>query len=183
MPERVRLIGDPNRPIRVVEDPALVDQPDLAFFLDAWHRHKGDAPVPLRSAFAPRDYGPRLQWLVLAMALPDYADFRYRIIGSRVTRYFGADNTGRTVREVFGDIVPEMGEFICWIFGKTCKTARPVRFAGSAFAIEKMYCPDYDSLCLPYSSDGRRRDLVLQMFVFNPDRLAGSRDARRLDLE
>jgi hypothetical protein len=123
-----------------------------------------------------------LQWLVLAEALPDYSDFRYRIIGSRVTRYFGGDNTGKTVREVF-DEVPAMADFICWVFGKTCKTAKPIRFSGPAFALRKMYCPDYDSLCLPYSSQGDRRDLVLQVFVFSPDRLAGSRDVRRLDVE
>jgi hypothetical protein len=163
-------------------DPNLVEQPDLAFFLAAWQGHKGDAAVPLRSAFAPRDYGSRLQWLVLAEVLPDDADFRYRLIGSRVTHYFGGDNTGRTVRQVFA-ASPEMGDFICWVFGKTCKSAKPVRFAGPAFALEKMYCPDYDSLCLPYSSDGHHCDLVLQMFVFSPDRLAGSRDVRRLDLE
>jgi hypothetical protein len=182
MAERVRLIGDPERPIRVVEDPVQVEHPDLAFLLDAWRRQKGDDLIALRSAFVPRDYGPRLQWLVLAESLPDYADFRYRTIGSRVTRYFGGDNTGKTVRQVFGEN-PAMGDFICWVFGKTCKSSKPIRFSGPAFALNDMYCPGYDSLSLPYSSDGCHRDLVLQVFVFSPERLAGSRDVRRLNLE
>ncbi len=151
MVERVRLIGDPRRPIRVVEDPALVEQPDLAFFLDKWRQQKGGALVPPRNSFVPREYGSWLQWLVLAEALPDCVDFRYRLIGSRVTTYFGGDSTGKTVRP--------------------------------SFAYNEMFCPAYDSLCLPYSSDGQGCDLVLEMFVFSPQRLAGSRDVRRLDVE
>ncbi len=161
----------------------MIEQPELAFFLDTWRNQKGGALVPLRSAFVPREYGRRLQWLVLAEALDDFTDFRFRLIGSRVTRYFGGDNTGKTVHNVFDDAFPAMGEFICWAFRKACRNSIPIRFAGPAFALKKMFCPEYDSLCLPYSSDGDRSDQVLQVFVFNPDRLTGSRDARRLELE
>ena len=34
-------------------------------------------------------------------ALPDYADFRYRLVGSSVCEYFLANGTGKTVSEVF----------------------------------------------------------------------------------
>src|SRR5258706_31825 len=81
------------------------------------------------------------------------------------------------------DVFPAMGEFICWVLARTCTTARPIRFAGPSFAYNEMFCPDYDSLCLPYSSDGQGCDLVLEMFVFSPQRLSGSRDVRRLDVE
>src|SRR5258706_9886154 len=183
MSGRVRLYGDETRPVRVVEDPCSIENPALAYFLDLWRSRCGPLGVPEKRDFGPKEFGPRLPWLVLLEALSDYSDFRYRVLGARVGDYFTSCRTGMTVREAFADIDPPTGDFVLRILKKACDTRKPIRVSGPAFSLNNVYCPDYDTLYLPFSSDGTRCDLVLDAFVFNPAELKGSRDAKlRLSL-
>jgi hypothetical protein len=180
--ERIQFLDDPVRPVRVIEDPDSIEDSTLAFFLDHWRTKCGSTGVPLRDAFGPREFGVRLPWLVLAEALPGLSDFRYRLIGSRVAEYFGADNTGKTVSEAFDASDLQVGQFIRWILRRTCTVRRPVRLTGPAFALRNVFCPDYDTLYLPFSTDGNSADLVLNAFVFNPTKIIGSRDVELVRL-
>ena len=180
MTERVQMVGDPARPTRLVEDPADIDEPKLSFFLSYWRTKRGQSTLPLRSSFAPRDVRSNLSWVVVIDALPEYTDFRYRVVGTRVADYFLGDGTGKTVRQAFGGVNSELVEGTLRIYRHTCVERIPIRLSGPATVHKNIYFPKYDSLYLPYSSDGENADRLLSIFTFNPQKLVATRSAELL---
>jgi len=145
-----------------------------SFFLAYWRAARRDGNVPAYDDFDPRDVKSYLRWVIVADALADYSDFRYRVVGTRVTDYFLGDGTGRTVREVFAE-VPDFAQFCIYLYARACVTERPVRYAAPASNVEGIYFPTFDALFLPYSSDGERADRVIVAFVFNADAMRAKR--------
>jgi hypothetical protein len=162
--------GDPARPSLFEEDPEEVEGPVLSALLNYWRsQQKGDA-IPLAAGFSPRDVKAHLSWIVVIDALPDYADFRYRVIGSRVCDYFLADGTGKTVTEAFAGM-DALGNSIKEVYRRTCMLGRPTRSTGPATIVDGIYFPNYDSLYLPYSKNGVTADRVINAFSFSYDQM------------
>ena len=81
-------------------DPPRSDKPALAFLRDYWDQKREQRPMPARADINPAEMKKHIRAIVLVEALPDYADFRYRMIGSDVTEHMLGDATGKTVREL-----------------------------------------------------------------------------------
>jgi hypothetical protein len=162
----IQSLGDPHRPTILCEDPDEVEEPVLAFFLSYWQRKLGGRDFPLVTDFVPREVRSNLRWVVLIDALPDYADFRYRLVGSSVCEYFLGDGTGKTVREAFA-INSGLAEGIIQLCRRACVLGRPIRCTGPSAIVADMFFPNYDSLYLPYSTDGKKADRLVNTFVFN----------------
>lgn len=175
MPNQIELVGPRARPITMVADPTDIDNPTLEFFLAYWREKRGSARLPLRSAFNSKDIGARLPWVTVADALPDYVDFRYRVIGSRIDEYFIASATGMTVTEAFATLSAPMGRLVLSMLQKTCIDGVPIRLMGPEFVVNDKYFPDYDTLYLPFSSDGEHADRAVNAFVFNAGKIFGTR--------
>jgi hypothetical protein len=168
MAERTLFVGNPDHPSRVTVDPSTIDQPVLAELLSYWRARRSGRTVPQYSDFSPKDLTRHLSSLVVTDALPELRDFRYRLVGSRVTRYFLSDATGKTIREEFGG---ELGEFLTALNRQACVEGIPVRLTGPAAIIGNTLYPDYDTLYLPWAT-GHLVDKVVSVFVFDPGSLA-----------
>lgn len=167
MVEKTILVGDLQRPSRVVIDPHTIDQPLLQDFLLYWrHRCKGN-DVPQYSDFSPRDFTKHLGSIVVTDALHGHTDFRYRVVGSRVTRYFLSDATGKTIRQEFGG---ELGKFLNDLNRRACSEKIPIRLTGPAAIVGDVLFPDYDTLYLPWAN-GEYVNKVVSVFVFDPESL------------
>lgn len=175
MPNRTEFIGNPARPLAMVANPDAVDNPILEFFLDYWREKRGAARVPLRSAFNSKEVGAKLPWVTVVDALPDYSDFRYRVIGTHIDEYFTVNATGMTVTEAFAHLSAGMGKLVISVLKKTCMDQVPIRLTGPDFVVKDKYFPDYDTLYLPFSSDGEHVDRVVNAFVFNAKKIKGAR--------
>ncbi len=180
MAERVTIIGNSSHPSRMVEDPDAIDNPILSFFLDYWRSRRGDEKLPRTDTFKPREIGQHLPWVVLADALPDYQDFRYRLVGTRVSEYFLADGTGKTVREAFAGLKPGDLEGVVWLYRQPCVTQVPLRFTAPGGRVNGVYFPDYDAGYFPFSTDGNRADRVVNVFTFNYRKFLETRSLRSL---
>jgi hypothetical protein len=167
---------------RVERDPAGVDNPVLSFFLDYWRRSAQQAEhgIPLFNTFRPTDVRGNLAWVVVVDVLPNLEDFRYRVIGTCVAEYFARNSTGLTVSEAFSDWDPPSREGVMDLFRAPCLHRKPFRYSGPGFRLPdtNKFLPDFDSLYLPYSSDGREIDRVLNVFAFDYRELRGRVDAR-----
>jgi len=159
----------------MVTDPDTIDHPILEFFLAYWRGKRGTALVPACSAFNSREIGARLPWVTVVDALPDYADFRYRVIGSHIDEYFVVSATGKTVTDAFADVSAPWGRLVISMLQKTCIARAPIRLTGPEFVVNERYYPDYDTIYLPFSSDGEHPDRVINAFVFNPRKIRGPR--------
>ena len=172
MTEHVQMVGDRLRPTRLVEDPARVENPILTFFLDFWHENRCSGSLPLRASFTPQKIRGNLPWVVMADALPELSDFRFRVVGSRVAEYFLGNGTGKTIREAFVGTDQAFVDSTLWLYRRTCSEQIPIRLTGPSSTFQKIYFPNYDALYLPYSSDGKLADRVVNIFTFNYDEIA-----------
>jgi hypothetical protein len=171
MGERIIFVGDKQRPSRVELDPSAVDNSGFDEFFAYWRSKRGDAIVPQYDEFDPKDLRRQLGFIVIMEALRGYADFRYRLVGSKVTRYFLTDTTGKTIREAFGGV---LAEFLVAINRHACEKSVPVRLSGPTAIIGNTFFPRYDSLYLPWAS-GNSTDKVVSLFLFD-DKSLGQRD-------
>ena len=148
----------------VREDPGNAEHPVSAFFLDYWRSKLRGRNYPLIADFVPKEVRAHLRSVVLIDALPDYSDFRYRLVGSSVCEYFLANATGKTVSEAFES--ERVARGIASVYRRVCELEKPLRVTGPPITVSDVFFPAYDCLYLPYSSDGRRVDRLVNTFAF-----------------
>jgi len=161
------------------ENPDRIDNPVLQFFLRHWREKRGSRAMPARADIRPRDIKPYLGWVCLLDALPGYADFRYRLVGSSVAEYFLGDGTGRTVGDAFA-AHPGVRDGILWLFRTTCLSKKPMRIWSPGAEWEGRWHPDNDALYLPLAADGENADMVMNVFTFNYEEFKKTRSEHTL---
>ncbi len=78
-----------------VFDPDLSDNPRFVELKAYWDRKRGGRAMPMRADIDPLDLRGHLGSLVLIDVLPGLADFRMRLIGSKIVEAYGRDSTGK----------------------------------------------------------------------------------------
>ncbi len=153
----------------VTDNPVRLDNPILDTFLDYWNERRGARAMPSRADIRPNDLKTYLGWLCFVDALPDYEDFRFRLIGSRVSDFFLSNATGLTVREAYAAANAGRAESdaVRWILRQTCTARAPMRVTGGGGDWCGHYYPDYDALYLPLSENGVTANMVMCGFTFN----------------
>jgi hypothetical protein len=170
----------PLTPPRLVAGPTAIDNPILDFFLQYWDRKRGTDVVPNYRDFLPREVGKNLPWVVVVEALPHFSDFRYRVVGSHVCRYFAMNGAGKTVREAFDLLPNEIADDTIAMFRRTCEERMPLRLTAPSSRWSEIYYPEFDALYLPYASDSPLADRVVTIFTFNDDEFRQTRSQRGL---
>lgn len=155
-------------------DPQNLDHPVLHFLKDYWNRIRGERLMPSRADLRPSDMKEHLGWIILADVLPDFADFRYRTIGTRVSQYFFSDDTGKTVSEAFGRYGEAAAKSAVAVYAKAARDRVPVRSYGDAGWLGRAFL-DFDALYLPLSDDGQIANMVLCGFTFDASALVKAR--------
>jgi len=176
MAERVHLTGDPERPTRIMEDPIEIANPILGFFLGYWRDNRQGNALPQYARFVPREIKKHLPWVVVTDALPEYEDFRYRVVGTHVTRYFLGDGTGKTIRQAFAGEDASVAESLVWLHRRACVERIPIRLTGPATVLKNIYFPSYDSIYLPYATGGETAGKIVNVFTFDYREIAETRE-------
>lgn len=148
--------------------PVRIDNPALAAFHAYWDEKRGSRAMPFRAELDPAEFRNYLGWIVMAEALPDYSDFRYRLIGTKITRYFQADNTGRTVTDTFRRFGPKTVDSILSVYREATRGGRPVRVQGEADWLDDYQT--FDALFLPLSDEAGRSNVLMNVFTFDLDK-------------
>ena len=151
--------------------PQRLDHPSLAAVKALWVRKRGTRTLPARSDIDAVDLKDHLGWMLLLDAIGDYEDFRFRLIGTKVTRYFFVEATGKTVTEAFAPFGPGVVNGVLAVYRKTARDGIPVRAFGDAGWLGRDYY-DFDALHLPLSDDGLKANKVLCVFTFDYRRVA-----------
>lgn len=172
----MRAASSPSRlPAQTEIDPRRLDHPVLAAVKAYWDGKRGDRPMPSRAEIDPVELREHLGWILMLDVLDDYADFRFRLIGTKVTRYFLADTTGRTVREAFDRFGPAAVNGVLSVYRKCSRDHVPVRAWGDAGWLgQKFY--EFDAIYLPLSDDGVSANKILSAFTFDYKRVFAERD-------
>ncbi|HEY1706904.1 MAG TPA: PAS domain-containing protein [Rhizomicrobium sp.] len=150
-----------------IENPAEVDNPILAFFLDYWRQKRGASPLPARIDIQIRDFPQYLRWVVLLDAEEELSEFRFRVVGSSVARYFLSDATGTTLSQAYAHAGRDLTELTRMILQRTCKRRVPTRLTGPQSTWKGTFFPNWDALYLPISEDRQMANAILCVFTFN----------------
>lgn len=151
--------------LEILPDPDLSDRPDFQALHSFWQHKRQQRPVPLRRDIDPLELREHLGSLFLAEALPDFEDFRYRLIGTNLTSVMGQEYTGKTLRETFASCDQVFIDGAIDLYRRIVLENVIVRNKGRLIWTAKEYL-HYDILHLPLSSDGTCTDMVMGKMLF-----------------
>ncbi len=149
-----------SSPFGYTLDPDIADNPRFQDLLAYWQKKRGDRALPLRKDIDPLELQPHLGSLVIIECLPGLADFRYRLIGTKVVEAYGRDSTGKTVRELYETTDPEYCECLLQAYHAVATRHVMARLRATLRPVNKIYRLA-DSLLLPLDGgDGTVRWLL-----------------------
>jgi len=144
-----------DRERRHARDLAAIDSVELLRLYDYWEaRHRGDL-LPSREDIDPMELRFILGNLILVDVLRDPLRFRYRLVGSNVSRRMGIDLTGKLLDE---HPDPTFRSGAIPIYTEVANTARP--YARQHDTIMDGRLRRYQVLLLPLAADGRTVDVI-----------------------
>lgn len=97
--------------------------PSLRLMDTYWGERCGTGIAPDRADIDPLDLPGMLGWIMLVERDADRSDFRYRLVGSRITELFGCDLTGQSVKALPD---PDYAGFVENRFWEVVDRGRPV---------------------------------------------------------
>jgi hypothetical protein len=167
----------PARPSNVQSEinPQELRNPILAFLKQYWEDKRGQRAMPSRADIKPAEMKEYLGWIILVDALPAFDDFRFRMIGTRVSQYFLADATGQTMREAFAAYGDQVTRRVIATHRKSARDHVVVRAYGGAGWLGRSFL-DFDAIYLPLSDDGATVNMILSAFTFDAAALIKARE-------
>jgi hypothetical protein len=153
--------------VSVEFDPPRSSKPALAFLKDYWDAKRGARAMPSRADINPAEMKQHIRAIVLVDALPDYSDFRYRMIGGDVTEHMLGDATGKTVLEAMVRYGDEQAKAAVAAYAHMARNHLIMRLHGSAAWLGHPHL-DFDTIHLPLSDDGEHVNMIISAVVFAP---------------
>ncbi len=142
------------------------ENPILRFFHDHWERVRGSRPMPARADISPADIKAHIGSIVIAEALAGFDDFRFKLIGTDVSRYFLADGAGKTVRELYAGAWEDFGACVLQNYRETALARRPLLASIANIRWTNKLRYSMQSIYLPLSEDGEIASSVLTAFTY-----------------
>ncbi|MFC7049417.1 PAS domain-containing protein [Emcibacter nanhaiensis] len=131
-----------------------IPQEELKELFLHWQKIKGDKLMPARKDFNPADVPTLLPNILLADVEQAPRRYRFRLIGTAVTRAMSRDSTGKYLDEVPGTTAME--ERWNWLV----ENRKPYLYEGDLVWSEKSFL-GYYALGLPFSEDGTNVSLLM----------------------
>lgn len=150
----------------VVTDLELdVQNPGLQTLLDYWQEKRGDRPMPARADIDPLEFRGVLPQVLIAEVHHAPLRFRWRLIGTDVTKTLGRDQTGKWFADIYrGDVLTAFNAAL----ELSVVMRRPIRFVGRGGFVAKEHM-DYEGVHMPLSDDGETVNMILMAARFGVD--------------
>lgn len=148
-------------------DPTLsFARPELKGLLDIWNEKRGGRQMPARADLDPLDFPAHLGHLFIVDVESAPRRFRYRLIGTEITKIVHRDVTGRYLEEVYeGQHLVALTEF----FSRVLIERMPLRiYCLTGHPRNPVYA--YDCVLLPLSADGDTVNKILGELRFTTER-------------
>lgn len=112
-------------------DPDTEEPPMLAFVRDYWWRRRGDLAMPRRKDISPSDMKSHLSHILLADVIEGGRDFRYRLVGFELQRFFSGNPTGSLMTEALAPFGAETVDATLEIYRMAVRRGAPIRVRGA----------------------------------------------------
>ena len=146
-------------------DPEAPEPALLAFLRTYWEHRRGDGVMPRRQDIAPAQMRAYLPHILLADVVRGGEDFRYRLVGSELQRYFQGNPTGKLMSEALKPFGAETVKRTLETYAAVAARRTPLRVRGAG-SIYAQAAKTFDALLAPLSSDGIMADMILGTFAF-----------------
>lgn len=146
-------------------DPAVAEPNLLAFVRDYWQRTRRGRAMPGRMDIAPADMKAHLPHILLVDVVGDGEDFRYRLVGSQLQRYFDGNPTGKLMSKTLAVFGAETVRDTLDAYRLAVVRGTPVRVRGAG-AIYRQDLKYFDALLTPLSDDGTQVNMIFGTFLF-----------------
>jgi hypothetical protein len=143
------------------------DHPTLPSIVDLvayWQAKCAGRPMPRRADLDPVEIPTHLPDVLLIDVLGGGADFRYRLVGTRIVQGMGRDATGRRVNELHRE-QPDVLSTLHSIYGLPVREKRPVFTQGRIFWLPTRDIRNYEDAFLPLSEDGASVNMLLGITI------------------
>jgi hypothetical protein len=153
-------------PLPAVEIDRQTDWPEnLSFVRDYLLSKRGARSMPGRSDISPAQLKTQLPYVLLADVIDGGADFRYRLVGTELRRFFRGEPSGKRMTEALAPFGAETLETTLQSYRAAVARRAPIRFtgAGSWFGQDLKL---FDALLTPLSDDDASVNMILGTFVF-----------------
>lgn len=128
-----------------VDRPEMMQAPALGRLLAYWQSRRQAGRPPRRRDIEPADIVWILPNLMIAEWLPAQDNYRFRLVGTGVVQFYGADFTGKLLQE-FGP--PQVAAGVRLIYDTVRLGRRPYRTSGTLVerdrdhrSFEYLHCP------------------------------------------
>lgn len=146
-------------------DPDMAEPALLTFVRDYWQKQRGAEAMPRRQDIAPSHIRSRLPHILLADVIDGGMDFRYRVVGGELQRYFKGNPTGRLMSEALLPFGAQTTTRTIQTYATVVARRAPLRIRGTG-AIYAQSAKTFDALLAPLSDDGTAPNMILGTFQF-----------------
>lgn len=151
-----------------------IDRPEgwpnvLSFVRDYWLDKRGARSMPGRSDISPAQLKAQLPHILLADVIDDGTDFRYRLVGTELRRFFYSEPSGNRMTDVLAPFGKATIEGTLASYRGVLERRAPIRItgAGAWFGQEPKL---FDAYLAPLSDDDVTINMILGTFIFEWDR-------------
>ncbi len=149
-------------------DPDAAEPALLAFLRTYWERQRGAGKMPRRQDISPAHMSLQLRHILLTDVIRGGEDFRYRVVGSELQRYFESNPTGKPMSEALRPFGEQTVRRTLETYKTVVARRAPLRIRGAG-SIYSQTAKTFDALLAPLSDDGVAPNMILGTFEFTWD--------------
>jgi len=145
---------------------------ELAAIHTYWESKRHGRRMPSRGDIVPAELTVHLPQILLADVLEGGRDFRYRLLGTRLTRYFPKGATGKTFTEALAPFGSLTVSGTISVYRTIVNERQPALVRGPG----EYYHQDtktFEAVLMPLSDDDSVVNMIIGAFEFEPKRRAG----------
>lgn len=145
--------------------PQSKEPPLIADVHNYWKHKRGTRPFPRRQDIVPAEIKKWLPYILLADVIDGGADFRYRLVGSRLHSFFPAVPTGKVMSEALAPFGEDTVRKTLDTYGAVLTLGEPLRVKGDGAWYDQP--PKYfEAILTPLSDDGITVNMIFGAFDF-----------------
>ena len=131
-----------------------------------WERKRGARRMPERPDIDPREIKSLLPQVLLVDVLSGGNDFRYRLVGSRLSPYFPSEATGKIMSEALAPFGEQTVGATLSAYRTVAIERTPIRAAGpgETFAQPSKF---FEAVLLPLGDDSGPANMIFGAFEFD----------------
>ena len=152
--------------VTIERDPPSADHSVIRNVMAYWEARRGARKMPARRDIRPEEIKNLLPQVLLVDVLSGGADFRYRLLGTRLRPYFPREATGQTMRAALAPFGEQTVAATLAVYGAVANERIPLRITGpgETFAQASKF---FEAILMPLGDSDDVASMIFGAFEFD----------------